>query len=199
MDHLPERGAFQHGLYHYIQKGSSKLVSIPVAEHLACQGNLLATIIFPDSPPPYTKFIVATLTYQLVQNIPSSAEYVLAALRKDPGIFGRNAEIQFKELFKIPLERAYASASIAEKLDWPNTIVLDGTAQELAPGSVAYWILQSLNVLPVNTITQIEVRNQDRNLAARPWSLAQRFGDVTILLTITVAVRIPIYTCSLLN
>ncbi|KAF5322297.1 hypothetical protein D9619_001946 [Psilocybe cf. subviscida] len=176
MDHLSKRGAVQHGFTHFIRDGSSKLVSIPIAEHLACQGKLLATIIFPDSPPPATKFIVATLTYQLVQAIPSSAKYVLAALRQDPGIFGRNTETQFKELFEVPLEQAHTNASTEEKRDWPNIIVLDGNAQGLAPGSAPHRILQSLSVLPVNTITFIEV-------ASRPCSLAQRLRSIALRLT----------------
>ncbi|KAF5321849.1 hypothetical protein D9619_001955 [Psilocybe cf. subviscida] len=175
MNHLPKRDALRHGLSYYIRKGSSKLVSIAVAEHLASEGNLLATIILPDSAPPCTKFIVATLAYQLVQNIPSSAEYVLAALQHDPGIFGRNTETQFKELFMIPLEKAHMSASTAEKLDWPNTIVLDGNEQELAPGSVGHRLLQSFSALPVNTITLIEI-------ASRPCSLAQRFQNIVLQL-----------------
>ncbi|KAF5322511.1 hypothetical protein D9619_001581 [Psilocybe cf. subviscida] len=144
MDHLPKHGA-RGGSSYYIRRGSSKLVSIPVAERLASEGNLLATIILPDSAPPCTKFIVATLAYQLVRNIPTSAEYVLAALQQDPGIFECNTETQFKELFKVPLEKVYMNPSIAAKRDWPDTIVLDGNAQALAPGSAPHWILQSFS------------------------------------------------------
>lgn len=182
MDYLPRHGVLQHGSSHYIRKGSSKHVSIPVAAHLARQGNLLATVILPDSTPPCTKFIVTTLAYQLVQNIPSSANYILAALRKDPGIFGRNTEMQFRELFKIPLETAYMNASSAEKIKWPNIIVLDGNAHDFASGSVIDWILQSFSVLPVNTITHIKVPSQDRDLVSTRRSLVQRVRKMTLLL-----------------
>ncbi|KAF5322546.1 hypothetical protein D9619_000301 [Psilocybe cf. subviscida] len=180
LDNLPKPGTLRHGSFHYIRDGNSKHVSIPVAYRLASQGVLLATIILPDSTPPCTELIVATLAYQLAQNIHSSAKHMLAALRRDPGIFERNTETQFEELVKIPLEMACMNALTEEKSKWPNMIVLGGNAQEFAPGSVAHKVLQLLSMLPVNTITHIDV--QEEGLKSRLRSFAQMFWGFVLSL-----------------
>lgn len=107
-----------------------------------------------------------TFAYQMAQNIPSSAQYMLAAIRHDPGIFERNTETQFKELVEGPLAMAYLRASIIEKAKFPNIVVIEGNAHQVAPGSVVQRISLTLGMLSVSIITHIGVQNGHIDLKA---------------------------------
>lgn len=139
-----------HESYHFFQRNHSRLIALSVAQRLATSGALLASIILPpSSDSSCMRYIIPTLAYQLAQNIPSSAEHILAAIQRDPCIFERNTDTQFVHLFEGPLEMAYKQASFEERAKWPSVIVVDGNASQFSPGSVPQSVIQLLSTLPL--------------------------------------------------
>ncbi|KAF5316131.1 hypothetical protein D9619_006215 [Psilocybe cf. subviscida] len=136
--------------YHLFQRNHSRSIALSVAERLAGQGSLLASIILPSSSRSCTRYIVPTLAYQLAQNIPPSAEHILAAIRHDPCIFERNTATQFKQLIEGPLKMASKEVSFEESFKWPSIIVVDGNAHQFFPDSIPYQVIQLLSTLTAN-------------------------------------------------
>ncbi|KAF5321413.1 hypothetical protein D9619_001592 [Psilocybe cf. subviscida] len=139
-----------HESYHPFRGNHSRPIALSVAQRLAGSGTLLATIILPSSSQLCARYIVPTLAYQLAQNIPASAEHILAAIQDDPCVFERNADTQFKHLVAGPLKAASKHASFEEMATWPSIIIVDGNAHQFTPGSVPQSVIQLLSTLSAN-------------------------------------------------
>lgn len=143
MDDPANHSVLRHESYHLFRRNYSRVIALSISEQLAGRGTLLASIILHSSSQScVTQHIVPTLAYQLAQNIPASAEYILAVIRHDPCIFERNTETQFTQLIKIPLRLAAKQASSNELAKWPFIIVIDGSANQFPPGSVPHQVIQ---------------------------------------------------------
>ncbi|KAF5316583.1 hypothetical protein D9619_006516 [Psilocybe cf. subviscida] len=139
-----------HESYHLFRRNCSRAVALSVAQRLADQGALLASIILPPASQSCAQYIVPTLAYQLAQNIPPSAEYILAAIRRDPCIFERDTETQFTQLIEHPLMLASKQASLEDMAKWPSIIVVDGNAHQFTPNSVPQQVIQFVGNLSTN-------------------------------------------------
>ncbi|KAF5316361.1 hypothetical protein D9619_006518 [Psilocybe cf. subviscida] len=128
--------------YHVFRRHYSRAIALGLAQRLAGQSILLASIILHTPSQSCTQYIVPTLAYQLIQNIPSSAEHILAAIRYDPCIFERDTGTQFKQLVERPLKLASKQASLEELAKWPSVIVVDGNANQFSPGSAPQQVVQ---------------------------------------------------------
>ncbi|KAF5316784.1 hypothetical protein D9619_006525 [Psilocybe cf. subviscida] len=137
----------RHGSYHPFRGNYSRALALSVARWLAGHDALLASIILPSSSQSCAKDIVPTLAYQLAQRIPPAAEYILAAIQHDPGIFELDTETQFTQLIERPLKLASQQLSPEELAKWPSIIVVDGNASQFSPGSVPQKVIQFLGNL----------------------------------------------------
>ncbi|KAF5321414.1 hypothetical protein D9619_001591 [Psilocybe cf. subviscida] len=146
-DQSANNPTLHHESYHLFRRNHSRPIALSLAQRLAGSDTLLATIILPSSSQSCTRYIVPTLAYQLAQNIPASAEYILAAIQDDPCIFERNADTQFKHLVAGPLKAASKHASFEKMATWPSIIIVDGNAHQFTPGSIPQSVIQMLSTL----------------------------------------------------
>ncbi|KAF5316362.1 hypothetical protein D9619_006519 [Psilocybe cf. subviscida] len=169
---------WHHESYHPFRRNYSRATALSAAHQLAGQGALLASIILPSPSQPCAEYIVPTLAYQLAQNIPASAEHILAAIRHDPCIFERDTETQFTQLIEHPLKLASKGASKEELAKWPSIVVVDGNARQFSSGSVPQQVVQFVRNLSADDNLGIHL-----SLAL---TSSTTIVDKTIIITLTL-------------
>jgi len=130
MDWILGSGADQNTviLWFYGPAGAGKsAIAHKIAECCDLEKLLLATFFFSRSDPARSnsKSFIATISYQIVINIPGVREKVIAAIDRDPLILSRSMEAQVAALIveplHEPLQAGYFNAPTSRRL-----IIIDG-------------------------------------------------------------------------
>lgn len=89
---------------------------------------LLASFAFSrtNSNRSYHESLVATIAYQICLNLPASERYVLTAVQRDPLIFKKSLERQFRTLILEPLRQIDYQPKDNRRMDSPYVIIIDG-------------------------------------------------------------------------
>jgi hypothetical protein len=135
-------------LWFYGPAGAGKsAIAHNIAKRCDLEKLLLASFFFSRSDPARSnsKFLIATISYQIAINIPGTREKIVAAIDRDPLILSRSLEAQVAALIveplREPLETGYFNAQISRRL-----IIIDGV-DECDPPAAQRSILEVISCL----------------------------------------------------
>ncbi|KAF9478493.1 hypothetical protein BDN70DRAFT_933364 [Pholiota conissans] len=125
---------------------SARAFAFSLSQELEIRGELLTSIILPPHDPVDMYQIIAIIVYQLARNIPTFCQHVRNALRDDPKILDRTAELQVERLIVEPLLET-ASADPLFRRPLALIVVVAGVHSQVVGNSASASVFDMIDTI----------------------------------------------------